>query len=658
MKIRKNSTGIGKLKKETYSDQKPDKRFKQEFIKYFCYFFVCILPVFTAYYYYNTSLNTNKFLSFPLDDPWIHLTFAKNIVEYFSFSYFKNEIVTAGSTSPLYVFITAVGFLISNNEMILSYCLGAAFFALSSFYFYKIALKEFNFDILLSLLISFIFIFDYWMNFIAVSGMETTLFISFLLMGVYFYKSKKLVPLGIVLGLLIWTRPDGIAFIAALILDYIYTRWFIKDKNNLNIFSTKEFLLVSGIFLIFLLSYIGMNLYLSGTILSNTYSAKVAFNIDSNSRIRFLSDYIWKFFTAEHYIYFLPGFIIVIATFFYNIIRRKYNQNSIFIFFIFLFILIYFIKLPMFSRFGRYFMPMIPFYILVSMFGYYSIFNFFKNYVKIPFIIKASNITAYLAILIFTFFSFLSYSKYYASQCKFIYERHVKTAYWLRDNTKENDVIGTHDIGAIGFYSRRKIIDIVGLINPDLAKHSNEENYNEKVMDYFRQSGVTYTAFFREWLLILNQNILYFSPDENSAEAFYVYNFFPDKTKILPRKMVYLLVEATKNMIDNDRIKIIPALDEILKIEPHFAMAYFYKAVTYINQNDKKNFEKNIKNALYYYPEYRDALLFYGGYLMKNNNNEEAKVMFSKVLEFDPSNNMAKKCLFILNDTLNNMKVK
>lgn len=312
----------------------------------------------------------------------------------------------------------------------------------------------------------------------------------------------------------------------------------------------------------------------------------------------------------------------------------------------------------MFSRFNRYFMPMIPFYILASMYGYYSIFNLVKNYVKIPFIIKAINIAAYLAILVFTFFNFLSYSKYYTSQCKFIYERHIKTAYWLRDNTKENDVIGTHDIGAIGFYSGRKIIDIAGLINPDLSKHSNEENYNEKIMDYFRQSGVTYTAFFRDWFLILNQNILFFSPDENSAEAFYVYNFYPDKTKILPIKMVYLLTEATKYMIDNERIKIIPALDEILNIEPHFAMAYFYKAVTYINQNDKKNFEENIKIALNCYPDYRDALLFYGGYLMKNNNNEEAKVKFSKVLELDPSNKMAKKCLILLNDSLSNMKVK
>ncbi len=76
--------------------------------RYFLYFLIITLPVLSAYYYYNAALATNQFLSFPLDDPWIHLQFARNIVEYFSFSYYKNEMTTAGSTSPLYVFSSSL----------------------------------------------------------------------------------------------------------------------------------------------------------------------------------------------------------------------------------------------------------------------------------------------------------------------------------------------------------------------------------------------------------------------------------------------------------------------------------------------------------------------------------------------------------------------
>ncbi len=100
---------------------------------------VSLLVVISAalsFYYVSYAYSVNHENGFPLDDPWIHLTFARNLAEYGSFSYYKNEIVTAGSTSPVYTLILAAGFFITKNEMILSYVLGILFFALSAFVFY------------------------------------------------------------------------------------------------------------------------------------------------------------------------------------------------------------------------------------------------------------------------------------------------------------------------------------------------------------------------------------------------------------------------------------------------------------------------------------------------------------------------------------------
>ena len=47
-----------------------------------------LMSVLTASFAYYT----NEGFGFPLDDPWIHLQFAKNLHDYGSFSYFKNEI--------------------------------------------------------------------------------------------------------------------------------------------------------------------------------------------------------------------------------------------------------------------------------------------------------------------------------------------------------------------------------------------------------------------------------------------------------------------------------------------------------------------------------------------------------------------------------------
>ena len=658
MKSHSNKKADVKKKTDNRQTETNEKTPENVNIKYLCYLIVFLIPLFTAYYYYQTALSSNQVLSFPLDDPWIHLTFARNIVEYFSFSYYKNEIVTAGSTSPLYVFIAAIGFLITSNEMILSYILGALFFALSSVFFYKLTLREFSNEILLSLLVCFVFIFDYWMNFIAVSGMETTLFIMFLILGAYLYRTKKTVPLGIVLGLLIWTRPDGMAFIAALILDQIFIRWIVKDKDKPFQFSTKEILTASGIFLLFLLAYFGMNLYLSGTLLSNTYSAKIALNTETDTRIKFLTFHIWNFFTEEHYKFLLPGFVISAAMLIYGLTKRKYDQGSVYVLFILLFIIMYLIKLPMFSRFGRYFMPMIPFFILSSMYGYYSAVKLTKDIFKDPVFQKVITVLAFIAISIYSYYTFQSYAEYYAYHCKYIYERQVKTAYWFRDHTVESDVIASHDIGAIGFYARKKIVDIAGLINPELVEDSHKENYNEIIMDYFRQKGVTYTAFYREWFLIMNQNPLFNTPDDKALEAMYVYNFIPGKTRILPRKMNYMLSEAAKYLTEQNGQKLLTSVNGILKIEPEYALAYYYKAIGCYFVKDMNGFKINILKSLEYFPDFKDALLDYGVYLMNNQNTEEAKVKFSKVLEMDPTNKIAQINLNSLKDSVKTPVIK
>jgi len=241
---------------------------------YSSYLIIILLPILAAYYYYSQALSINGFLSFPLDDPWIHLQFAKNLIDYHSFSYFKDQIVTAGSTSPLYVFVLVFGFLFTDNEMILSYVTGTIFFALAALIFYKLSLAEQNNNIIYALLITLVFILCPGINFIALSGMETTMFIFLLLLGVYFYKTLNPVLLGITLGLIFWSRPDGIAFIAAIAVDYIIQKWIVKENEKRPLFSSNEIIKITGIFLIFLFSYFAMNLYLSGTILSNTYGAK------------------------------------------------------------------------------------------------------------------------------------------------------------------------------------------------------------------------------------------------------------------------------------------------------------------------------------------------------------------------------------------------
>jgi hypothetical protein len=60
------------------------------------------IVVLTGLFFLFMAKSQNGFFCFPLDDSWIHLTFARNIVEFGSFSYYKNQLATSGSTPPLY----------------------------------------------------------------------------------------------------------------------------------------------------------------------------------------------------------------------------------------------------------------------------------------------------------------------------------------------------------------------------------------------------------------------------------------------------------------------------------------------------------------------------------------------------------------------------
>ena len=54
------------------------------------------IAVLTGLFFLFMAKSQNGYFCFPLDDSWIHLTFARNIVEFGSFSYYKNQLATSG----------------------------------------------------------------------------------------------------------------------------------------------------------------------------------------------------------------------------------------------------------------------------------------------------------------------------------------------------------------------------------------------------------------------------------------------------------------------------------------------------------------------------------------------------------------------------------
>ncbi|MFH1416798.1 MAG: hypothetical protein ABII12_00715 [Planctomycetota bacterium] len=72
----------------------------------------------------------------------------------------------------------------------------------------------------------------------------------------------------------------------------------------------------------------------------------------------------------------------------------------------------------------------------------------------------------------------------------------VPIGHWVRENTTEDQLIATNDIGAIAFVGQRRILDTVGLVEPDVVEHLIA---NGGLLGYLQQRDPAYVIIFPTW---------------------------------------------------------------------------------------------------------------------------------------------------------------
>lgn len=60
-------------------------------------------------------------------------------------------------------------------------------------------------------------------------------------------------------------------------------------------------------------------------------------------------------------------------------------------------------------------------------------------------------------------------------------ECYLEMGAWLRDNTPEDTVVAALDIGAVGFASERRVLDLMGLVSPEILELGLEMGFQEMV---------------------------------------------------------------------------------------------------------------------------------------------------------------------------------
>src|ERR1044071_1742906 len=157
-------------------------------------------------------------IGFPLDDSWIHLTYARNLAEHHEWAFRLGE-RSAGSTAPLWTVLLAIGFFIGLGPYIWTYLLGWATLTLVGIYAENLARQLVASYISRVPWAGLFFVFAWHLTWSAVSGMETLLhgLIILVVLGSLIGGSRRYLTLGLLTGLSIWVRPDGLTLLGPIL---------------------------------------------------------------------------------------------------------------------------------------------------------------------------------------------------------------------------------------------------------------------------------------------------------------------------------------------------------------------------------------------------------------------------------------------------------
>ena len=467
------------------------------------YWILFIFGVLVQLFYIGYSFYFFR-VGFPLDDSWIHQTYAKNIMQYGSWVFNHGE-PSAGSTSPLWTILLTPGHLLSNNfYLIWTWFVSSLLLIASSIIFQKIA-DNLTHKTKLPWA-GFLFLLEWHIVWASNSGMETILFIFLILTIFYllfFQLEEKFLLVCFLIGLIVVVRPDGITLVGPFFFLLVLNQQKFQNKFGI------RHLFGILVFFAILLLYGLFNYALSGQILPNTFFAK-----QTEYQILYTKPLLFRFFDLFLIpitgvgILLLPGFFKLLIR---SLIEKNWNLISVYLWF-FGYVLIYAIRLPVTYQHGRYLIPTIPVFLILSFIGTYQFLQHptFKNNL-FQFGYKASIIAV---LLIFFFIG----GKVFAEDVTIIETEMVDTAIWIEKNIEKNAIIAAHDIGALGFFADKKIIDLAGLISPEVIPFIRNE---QKLIDYLNQKNVDYLVTFPGWYeeLDRSKDLLYQSISEYSPNA-------------------------------------------------------------------------------------------------------------------------------------------
>lgn len=410
-------------------------------------------------------------LGFPLDDAWIHQTYARNVGLNGRWEYIPGQ-PSAGSTAPLWTLLLALGYLLRLPYLLWAYLLGGGLLLATGWLGMALWRRLWPEWAGRDWVVGLVLVLLWPLLWAAASGMETLLFTALgLLICERFLAKPVLSPfLGLLCGLLVLVRPDGVVLLVVLLVVAV------GDAPAGRLYGLVWFM---GGCLLPLIPYFSFNIWSSGQLWPTTLYAKQAEYASLLAQP--LAWRLWQVVAvslggvatglrgmSSAHLLLLPGVVLAVA----RLLVARSWQRLLPLLWAGGHLLLYAWWLPLVYQHGRYLLPTLPVWVLLGLAGWGWLLGLLGTNGRFPRIIRQTAALSFGAVLLF----FVGQGAVaYGQDVAFIEGEMVATARWLAANTEPDALIAAHDIGAIGYFAERPLLDLAGLLSPEVVPLLSDE---------------------------------------------------------------------------------------------------------------------------------------------------------------------------------------
>ena len=435
-----------------------------------------------------------------LDDAYITYRYARNIATGIGFVYNSGQLVLS-TTTPLFAVVLAGSYLVSHDLRLNSIIIGVLFLMVSIVAIYAIFSKEkTNFAYLLAAALVLSNIMVYYSM-----GMETSFFLALILLSLYAYMRKKFGWTGLFLGLATLTRIDALLLVASIGAHYL----FINRKNLHEPILSRDVLRLAAVFALVLVPWLIFSMLYFGSPLPLTLKSKIV-HYESGIWIS-ATNYLISVLLAQ-YLILIPLFAIGCG-----FILTKYQQYLPILFYM----IAYSAGYMFLPNYVWYLVPPMTMFFIISALGLTYGCEFLYRQAVSRFHIDRRIALGSLLVFGLVLSAIALYAP--ATQASGFIGAHLEPSdiadhrlnfykyigEELAAETPANATVGSVEIGILGWYSDREIIDYCGLLQPDIIDHFQDDS----IGDLYSPDYILFTQNFNGILptyLVLNYSCVSF----------------------------------------------------------------------------------------------------------------------------------------------------